>query len=903
MNDIIFKINIDESNKILKPVMEIFSGKIKTLKSKKFSGPLKNVDIGYIYKANNLSLAQQDAVNAILNNDENSLISKNKYILSEDNFFELLKALNHNSCLYYTGRDRSLNLIENFLSERHEVSITAPKGNKSLSIIISNEQRRILISKDAIVAGFQQSGLFFMQNTAYYIPEIINGFVLDYLTKNKLNLSPDQFKKISNSIFLENGQIRLLPFIDTLIKHFDVQPQVNLYLRNIEGKISGELRFSYNTIETSANDPGEFIIDGDKKIFRNKNIEFNAQDELKTCNWKKSLGPNYVYEGNSFAEDLRELINKGVNVLSLANKKIALPSNFKINISYNVNWFDITGTVIVENETYDIVEVLHNAKSNEIWVELDGRIIVLPTSLLETKSIFKKDKQHGNALYTEKKYVGDLLDFAESFNIARIKNIENLTEYKNVILDIPPSLTEVLRPYQYEGSKWLMYLYENQFGGCLADDMGLGKTLQVIAFLSDERFVQKSLPSLIVVPKTLLFNWQRELDKFGPELIYKTYYGRDRAENLDLLSNSSINVLLTTYGTLLNDIELLEQFRFNCFIFDEAQYIKNYSSKTYRAALKIQAHNKLAVTGTPVENNIAELWALMNLLNPGVFGNRKEFISKYGDLLNNKNTSQSLNLKTRPFILRRTKSQVLKELPDKIEQNIVCQMEEEQFHLYKNMLENIRNEIERLPDRFEMKSNAIIFKGLLYLRQICCHPLLLRREYNINSCKTSAKFEVFKDLIAELVAANHKVVVFSQFTSMLRIMEKWIGRQGWPYYYLDGKSINRQKIVDGFESAETGIFLVSLKAGGVGLNLTSAQYAIIYDPWWNPAVENQAADRIYRIGQKKNVTIYRLITADSIEEKIEDLKNIKSGIAELILNETGDIRPITKEMLEKLIFE
>lgn len=902
MNDIVFKLNIEESNKILKPVIEIYLGKIKILKSKKYSGPLRTADISKINKAANLTPSQKYELLSILSKDENNLIARNKYILSEDDLRNLFCILNKSLCIYYSGRDRSFNLIENIIFEDYEVTINQSKDNK-FSIDLVNNQNRIHVPKDAIVAGFQQSGLFFMYNKAYYISNIVNGYLIDYLLKNKLLLKTDQLKKLDRKLFIHKGQVVLAPIENILNNCFDAKPIGVLYLSNVEGKINGGLKYSYNNIEVNANDASEFIIDGETKVYRNKNAESNIVESLYSCNWRKSLGRNFIYDGNKFSDDITTLVDKGIIVLSLTNKKVGLPSNFKTDINYNMDWFSISGTVTVDNSVYDLVEVLKKVKDNQVWVEIDGRTIILPDAIIEKKNIFKKDKQHDEVIYIEKKYIGDLFDLAQALNIARIKNIEKLTEYDDISLKIPTNLTKTLRPYQYEGSKWLMYLYDNQFGGCLADDMGLGKTLQIIAFLSDERFIRRNVPSLIVVPKTLLFNWQRELNKYAPELHYEVYYGRERSGCLGLLSNETVNVILTTYGTLLRDIEILEQLRFNSFIIDEAQYIKNSFSKTYRAAMKIQSYNKLALTGTPLENNIAELWALMNLLNPGVFGHRKDFITKYGDLVNNKNIRLSLNNKTRPFILRRTKSQVLKELPDKIEQNITCKMDEEQYHLYRNMLENIRNELERLPDRFEMKSNSIIFEGLLYLRQICCHPLLLRRDYNFNGCRTSAKFDVFKELIGELVAAKHKVVVFSQFTSMLKIMERWIKHCGWQYFYLDGKSTNRQKIIDDFEDSETGIFLISLKAGGVGLNLTSAQYAMIYDPWWNPAVENQAADRIYRIGQTKNVTIYKLITADSIEEKIEDLKNIKSKISELILNETSDVRLITKDMIEKLIFE
>jgi len=371
---------------------------------------------------------------------------------------------------------------------------------------------------------------------------------------------------------------------------------------------------------------------------------------------------------------------------------------------------------------------------------------------------------------------------------------------------------------------------------------------------------------------------------------YIYYHGVGR--NFDI---NSFGLIITTYGTVLNDIRVLNSVNYECVIMDEYQLIKNCTSKTYKAILTLRTPCKIALTGTPIENNIGEVWSMMNMLNQGVWESKKVFLKKYC------NNISAINKKVSPFILRRLKADVLSELPDKSVYNVYCEMDSKQKELYDTMLLAIKKDIESEASRYVVKDSSAVLAGLLYLREICCHPFLLPKSKNFNQCNESAKYEQFKNIVEQIYNAGNKIIVFSQFTKMLDIMRKWLEKRKIAYSYLDGSTVDRKNEVEKFDAMEKGVFLISLKAGGVGLNLVSAQYALIYDPWWNPAVENQAEDRIYRIGQTSNVTIYRLITRETIEEKIENLKQEKRMISNELLSEQNEVSSIQQAILKDFL--
>ena len=445
---------------------------------------------------------------------------------------------------------------------------------------------------------------------------------------------------------------------------------------------------------------------------------------------------------------------------------------------------------------------------------------------------------------------------------------DKLAAFKSIEkIKIPTGLKATLRPYQMEGLNWLNFLDDYNFGGCLADDMGLGKTLQMIAFFMLQKKKHKGATNLVVLPTSLIFNWQNEIIKFAPSLTVRTIYGSDRVTDLTSLDN--FDVVLTSYGTLMSDIELLKAYQFNYVVLDESQAIKNPDSQRYKAVRLLQARNRVVMTGTPIENNTFDLYAQLSFACPGLLGSQQQFREVYSipiDKFKDDQRAKELQKRINPFLLRRTKDQVAKELPDKTEIVLYCEMEPDQRKVYNAYKEQMKEYLNASKSQKKQLDSMFVLSALTKLRQICNSPALLSEEEFYGD--SSAKINVLMEELLEK-HGNHKVLVFSQFVGMLDLIKTELDKHGLKYAYLTGQSTKREKIVSEFqEDDEIRIFLISLKAGGTGLNLTQADYVYLIDPWWNPAVENQAIDRCYRIGQEKHVMAVRLITPNTIEEKI-----------------------------------
>ncbi len=465
---------------------------------------------------------------------------------------------------------------------------------------------------------------------------------------------------------------------------------------------------------------------------------------------------------------------------------------------------------------------------------------------------------------------------------------------------IPKHLEKVLRPYQKDGIAWLEFLRSYRFGGILADDMGLGKTLQALAFLSSHKGGGK--PHLVVCPKTLIYNWACEASKFTPDMKVVTIDGTatERAAAQELSKDADL--IITSYSALLADKEWHTKATtlYDYVILDEAQFIKNHASKTAMLVKKLNAEYRLALTGTPLENNVIEVWSIMDFLMPGFLGHHSDFIDRYGKpimQLGDTYALEQLRRKITVFMLRRTKQEVLKELPPKIEQHAPVALSPDQRILYGEILAQVRNNIETtVAANGFARSYLHILSGLMKLRQVCNHPaLLLEADDPARKEATSSKMDLAIELIEEALAGNtsndehpHKVLVFSQFTGMLDLLSEELKARGITFLTLTGKTQNRQALVEKFNSdKETCVFLISTKAGGTGLNLASADTVIVIDPWWNPSVERQAIDRAHRIGQTRSVNVYRLITTGTIEEKIQALQAKKKDLFDALVSETG----------------
>ena len=473
----------------------------------------------------------------------------------------------------------------------------------------------------------------------------------------------------------------------------------------------------------------------------------------------------------------------------------------------------------------------------------------------------------------------------------------------------PPCVNATLRPYQMEGFHFLAYLSKNQFGGVLADDMGLGKTLQALTWIAWLRSTQDmTKPSLVIAPKSVQENWHGEARKFFPELrglVWKT------GEIATDLETDMFDLLIVNYAQLRNQKELLTRKEWGAVIVDEAQNIKNPTSLSTQACCDLPSEYRLALTGTPIENRLMDLWSIFSFAMPGVLGTRASF-SKTFDKKDDPLARRRLSARTRPFLLRRTKNEVAKELPERIEEDLSITMEGVQLRLYQAELKRARAHLlkAKLPSQLD-KMRFHILTSLLRLRQICCHTALLGIEANDAPAQVSkarkkakkivdldsgasAKLEALMDLLEPIMEEGQKILVFSQFVDMLEIIRRSVDERGWKNFTLTGKTEDRGALVDDFQSTEgSAIFLISLKAGGSGLNLTAASYVVIFDPWWNPAVEAQAIDRTHRIGQKRTVIAYRLVVQNSIEQKIRDLQKQKSNLANDILGEESFARSLT----------
>ncbi|WP_312207738.1 DEAD/DEAH box helicase [Empedobacter sp.] len=461
---------------------------------------------------------------------------------------------------------------------------------------------------------------------------------------------------------------------------------------------------------------------------------------------------------------------------------------------------------------------------------------------------------------------------------------------------VSPDLKAVLRDYQREGLNWLNFLDGFNFGGCLADDMGLGKTLQIIAFILSQRQKYGHTSNLVVVPTSLLFNWQEEIAKFAPSIRVLLHYGAEREKSIENMHE--YEVILTSYGMLLSDIRFLKTMRFNYVFLDESQAIKNPNSERYKSARLLQSRNKIVLTGTPIENNTFDLYGQLSFACPGLLGSKQHFKDIYAvpiDKFEYSKRALELQRKIKPFILRRTKKQVAKELPEKTEMVIYCDMNIEQRKVYDTYERELREFISATNDEEIHKNSMHVLTGLTKLRQICNSPVLLKEGH---SGDNAVKIEVLTEQI-ENKSKEHKILVFSQFVGMLDLIKAELIARNIPFEYLTGQTKDRGAKVQNFQTNENvRVFLISLKAGGVGLNLTEADYVYLVDPWWNPASENQAIDRSYRIGQTKNVVAVRLICKNTVEEKIMNMQKKKSKLAQdLITTDNSFFNSLSKNDL------
>jgi non-specific serine/threonine protein kinase len=685
--------------------------------------------------------------------------------------------------------------------------------------------------------------------------------------------------------------------------------------------------FSYKGFETKPGGKDDLVIpSGDKVMIvhraREKETAFIQKLELLHSNFiRPEGGQQLALKGSDvlknnwfflFVDAMKEMKVPvfGYDALKNFRFNTAKPQT-KIHISSNTDWFDARVDIVFGDQKVTIADVKKALANRQQFVPLnDGTLGILPEEWIKKYSLLfrvgegKQDqlrlsKYHMSVideLYDERNEEELVLQLEEKYDSLKLFN--NIKE-----IPVPEHLQHVLRPYQEHGFHWINYLQEIGWGGILADDMGLGKTVQALSYLHYYRHTTGKLNALVVCPTTLMFNWENEIKKFTPSLTYHIHHGADRTKNKELFRERDI--IITTYGTLRSDIKLLVEIPFDYVVLDESQAIKNPASKVTKAAGLLRAKNRLCMSGTPLQNNTFDIFAQMNFLNPGMLGSieffRQEFsipIDKFGE----PDRKDHLRKILYPFILRRTKEQVAKDLPEKIETILYCEMEDEQRNIYEAYRNDFRDKIlGTIETQGINRSQLTILQGLMKLRQICDSPAILNEQEKFPN--HSIKLEELGREITENIS-NHKALVFSQFLGMLALIREKLKELGVDHEYFDGSTSapDREKAIQRFQNDENcRVFLISLKAGGVGLNLTAADYVYIVDPWWNPAVEQQAIDRTHRIGQTKNILAYRMICKDTIEDKILQLQEKKRLLAkDLITDDEGFVKSLTKSDVEYL---
>lgn len=544
--------------------------------------------------------------------------------------------------------------------------------------------------------------------------------------------------------------------------------------------------------------------------------------------------------------------------------------------------FDDVYSLILEGNKYVRIK-------NEGFSEVPAMDIYALMKSFNTFDVFRNEdnkyivKTYRAGLVSEMQNLGMKLKMSRKFS-KFWKQISTFSTMDNAVL--PKGIKAELREYQQKGFSWLWFLYQYGLNGILADDMGLGKTLQALALIQKAKEKDKQAPNLVVCPTSVVFNWDSEIQKFAPSLKCLKLSGTDRKEHFKEIEK--YDVVITSYALLRRDIEKLKKHEFRYVILDESQNIKNAESITAQSVKRLNCKHKLALSGTPIENKLEELWSVFDFLMPGFLFTQSEFNYRYVTPIverEDKMVEKRLKSQIYPFILRRMKRDVAKDLPDKVENIAYCELTPEQKDFYLEVLDSTKEELFKSIEQNGLeKSRMSIFSALLRLRQICCHPRLYDKE-NLKGINQSGKFEHLKEMLEEIISEGHRVLLFSQFVDMLDIVKDWLVKSGIKHEYLVGSTKNRQEVVERFnEDSSIPIFLISLKAGGTGLNLTGADYVIHYDPWWNPAVEDQATDRAYRIGQTKKVFVYRLITKGTVEEKIQKLKQRKRNLVDSVIS-------------------
>lgn len=780
---------------------------------------------------------------------------------------------------------------------------------------------------------------------------IINDFPAVLLVDNKLYIFEDNIDGRKISPFLDKPNIKIpgrveevyyKKFIVPLVANFNVyaegfeisyekedfvcqlqlseitnQVQTTLFANELNVKQSEDMKLevifkygNYSFKYDNFSEGAHVYLNKDGDTWKFHKIKKNLNGEKEVIKFLQKLGLDLkngrlilpIVQAMSWVSENQEILSSyPIEIIqnkSNLNSYFLGSSNISLRINEKPDWFDIEAKVNFGEYEIPFKQIRHYILKQIREFKLpNGQIAIIPEAWFTRYSELFEIVENDNQPRLKKQHIG-LIGYLNREGILstvmnrKLEALENFEEIKKVALSV--HFKGELRHYQQAGYDWLHFLNEFNFGGCLADDMGLGKTVMTLAFLQKLKEENNQNPSLLVLPTSLIFNWANEAGRFTPDLKILLHYGPQRELNADHFGE--YDLIITSYGVMRIDIDFLSQFRFNYVILDESQSIKNPRSGNFSAAQKLNARNRLILTGTPLENSVIDLWSQMSFINPGLLGDLNGFRKKFqmGVEGSDKTLTQSLLARIKPFILRRNKKQVAKELPEKIETVVYSEMSEEQEQLYEETKSVVRNQILDFKNSGVLKkSNILILQGLTKLRQIANHPSMVKEDFE----GSSGKANVIIEKITEVITDQSKTLIFSQFVKHLNFVAEELDRRRIPYLYLDGSTKNRQELVDRFQNEDSElIFLISLKAGGTGLNLTAAENVFILDPWWNPAIEAQAIDRVHRIGQTKTVFIYKFITQNTIEEKIVELQNSKRRLFEdLVMEENSVYKSLTSE--------
>ncbi len=846
----------------------------------------------------------------------NELFMKSQMVISKFLFIKLLKQVGNLSC--------SLELYGNQYFDVHVIP-----SNPNIEFELINTEDQIIFDykdKEPVIPITENGEVLYRDGFLYTPDKVFLHNFLPFFNNLGGDRTPLVFEGKYKQRFLEFVLPKLHDTMEFEIpeelsdKYITPDFKAEIYFDRYNSYIKAEVIYIYgdyrfNSFETPKSEP--YI------ILRNKTEEKNICNILESNGFEAYSGFYLLKADNG----IYDFITNGVESLkehadlfySEDFKKLKSSRTRKFSIGLNVSGesdlleLNLTYGDVTKEELKSLFRAYRLKKkffrlSDGSFIDLESDELnelngILDDLNISAKEIEKKDVlqvSKGLALFADR--IFDEGRFTVTKNEEFRNLVDNVLNSSNKDYEVPEEINAKLRPYQIVGYKWLMNLAANGLGGILADDMGLGKTLQAIVYITQMKKMNPGSQFLIVCPTSVVYNWFDEFETFSPTLKCRIIEGAPQDREDAIKTGDGYDVLITSYPLIRRDISAYDDKKFNTIFLDEAQFIKNAASVNAKSVKSLQAEHRFALTGTPIENSLSELWSIFDYIMPFYLLSYTKFITKYEKPVSkgDENVKAVLNKRILPFVMRRMKKDVLTELPDKIEEKMIAELNFEQKNLYLSYLESVKGDLrQELLNEGINASRFQILAALTRLRQICCHPSTFLENYEGGS----GKLDLFKEVVPNLIENGHRILVFSQFTSMLEIIRKSLDEMGYSYFYLDGgtKKSERVDYVKAFNAGERQLFLISLKAGGTGLNLTGADTVIHFDPWWNPAVEDQATDRAHRIGQKSVVEVIKLITKGTIEEKIYKLQNKKKELSESIIStKEVFINSLTKEEIMEL---